>query len=51
MLIANNVQILNKEVDFLFTSEDVKKSKNSLTKNKWLVFTDIIVTKNIIVFN
>ena len=27
MLIANNVQILNKEVDFLFTSEDVKKIK------------------------
>jgi DNA replication licensing factor MCM3 len=27
VLIANNVQILNKEVDFLFTSEDVKKIK------------------------
>lgn len=26
-LIANNVQVLNKEVDFLFTSEDVKKIK------------------------
>jgi DNA replication licensing factor MCM3 len=26
-LIANNVQILNKEVDFLFTTEDVKKIK------------------------
>ncbi len=27
VLIANNVQILNKEVDFLFTTEDVKKIK------------------------
>lgn len=27
ILIANNVQILNKETDFLFTSEDVKKIK------------------------
>jgi hypothetical protein len=27
VLIANNVQILNKEVDFLFTSDDVKKIK------------------------
>lgn len=26
-MIANNVQILNKEVDFLFTTEDVKKIK------------------------
>ena len=26
-MIANNVQVLNKEVDFLFTSEDVKKIK------------------------
>lgn len=27
VLIANHVQVLNKEVDFLFTSEDVKKIK------------------------
>lgn len=27
VLIANNVQVLNKEVDFLFTTEDVKKIK------------------------
>lgn len=27
ILIANNIQVLNKEVDFLFTSDDVKKIK------------------------
>lgn len=37
-LIANNVQILNKEVDFLFTSEDVKKIKKFAHQKQGDVF-------------
>lgn len=38
ILIANNVQILNKEVDFLFTSEDVKKIKKFAHQKQGDVF-------------
>lgn len=37
-LIANNVQVLNKEVDFLFTSEDVKKIKKFAHQKQGDVF-------------
>ena len=37
-LIANNVQILNKEVDFLFTSEDVKKIKKFANQKQGVTF-------------
>jgi len=38
VLIANNVQILNKEVDFLFTTEDVKKIKKFAHQKQGDVF-------------
>ena len=37
-LIANNVQILNKEVDFLFTSEDVKKIKKFANQKQGVTY-------------
>jgi len=43
ILIANNVQILNKEVDFLFTSEDVKKIKKFAHQKQGDVF-DILAS-------
>lgn len=43
VLIANNVQILNKEVDFLFTTEDVKKIKKFAHQKQGDVF-DILAS-------
>lgn len=43
VMIANNVQILNKEVDFLFTTEDVKKIKKFAHQKQGDVF-DILAS-------